>query len=388
MKNLKSLVADIFIITALIFTSLSLIIFPSEAVGAAKNGVEMCLYIVIPSLFPFFVIATLSANLGFSERLGKFTGPIMQPLFRLNGNCAVPLILGLIGGYPVGTKATVELYKNGHCTKNEAERLLGFCNNSGPAFIFGIVGAYVFKSVMIGTVIYVIHILTSLIIGVLFRFTAPAGKKRKSDSVIISGKRKSITSAFIYSVTSSFSAMLNISAFVIFFAVMINILTTSGLLPIISQKLSGILFNGNSMAVKSVLSGMIEMTSGICSLSPAYSSPALIAALASFLLGWAGLSIHCQILSILGDTDLSVKYLFAGKAAHGVLSAIFTYFVCSFFTEKTFSAGAVSASAYQIYSSINGKAVLIFSVLFAVFFLLWAFSAGKKSGGNRRINNI
>ena len=40
----------------------------------------------------------------------------------------------------MGAKAVAELYQQGLCSRQEAQRLLGFCNNSGPAFFIGVVG--------------------------------------------------------------------------------------------------------------------------------------------------------------------------------------------------------------------------------------------------------
>ncbi len=61
----------------------------------------------------------------------------MAPLFRAGGACSSALALGFVGGYPVGARTAIALYENGQCSKTEAERLLAFCNNSGPAFILG-----------------------------------------------------------------------------------------------------------------------------------------------------------------------------------------------------------------------------------------------------------
>ena len=76
----------------------------------------------------------------------------------------------------MGARTAIALYEKGQCSKTEAERLLAFCNNSGPAFIFGVVGAGVFASGKIGLLLYLIHLLASLCVGVLFRFyKAPDG---------------------------------------------------------------------------------------------------------------------------------------------------------------------------------------------------------------------
>ena len=59
--------------------------------------------------------------------------------------------------------------RRGSITASEGERLLGFCNNSGPAFIIGAVGSGVFGSVKIGLLLYAVHILSELAAGLFFR---------------------------------------------------------------------------------------------------------------------------------------------------------------------------------------------------------------------------
>ena len=44
----------------------------------------------------------------------------------------------------------------------EAERLLAFCNNSGPAFILGVVGVGVFGSSRVGLLLYLAHAAASI----------------------------------------------------------------------------------------------------------------------------------------------------------------------------------------------------------------------------------
>ena len=65
----------------------------------------------------------------------------MASLFRLPG-CAgsAALLLGLVGGYPIGARTAAELYASGDLTRQEAERLLTFCNNSNPVFLISVLG--------------------------------------------------------------------------------------------------------------------------------------------------------------------------------------------------------------------------------------------------------
>ena len=124
-----------------------LVIYPNDTMTAAKDGLSLCFNIILPSLFPFFVLSSLLVELGFARYLGKFLEGLMRPLFNVSGACSLAFALGFIGGYPTGAKTAIAIYEKGLCTKTEGERLLSFCNNSGPAFILGVVGAGVFSMV-------------------------------------------------------------------------------------------------------------------------------------------------------------------------------------------------------------------------------------------------
>ena len=133
----------------------------------------------------------------------------------MGGACSAAFVLGFIGGYPVGAKTVIALYENGNCSKVEAERLLSFCNNSGPAFIFGVVGAGVFSSSAVGLMLYLAHTVASILVGIAFRFWGRSDEK-KGRARLPEAPPKRFTPAFTDSVKSSFQTTLNICGFVIF----------------------------------------------------------------------------------------------------------------------------------------------------------------------------
>jgi hypothetical protein len=45
--------------------------------------------------------------------------------------------------------------------------------------------------------------------------------------------------------------------------------------------------------------------------------------MAAFMLGWAGLSVHCQVLSFIGESGLSARTYILGKLLHGLISAAY-----------------------------------------------------------------
>ena len=142
---------DILLGLGLLLSAAALVVWPQQSMGAMKDGLKLCANVIVPSLFPFFVLSSLVVELGMSRYLGRLLEPVMAPLFRVNGSCATALALGFVGGYPVGARTAISLYENGQCSKTEAERMLAFCNNCGPAFILGVVGTGIFGSCLLYT---------------------------------------------------------------------------------------------------------------------------------------------------------------------------------------------------------------------------------------------
>ena len=140
---------------------MGLILFAPEMSKAASDGLFMCLTMLIPSMFPF-VIST-----GMAQKLSKAFAPLMSRLFALPGECSAAVILGLVGGYPTGAKTAFELYDKGLCDARQCQRLLSFCSNCGPAFIFLVIGASMFGSVKAGALLYLCHVLSALALGML-----------------------------------------------------------------------------------------------------------------------------------------------------------------------------------------------------------------------------
>lgn len=160
MKNRSTLIRGIAAACAML-----VIIFDTRtAIISAREGVLLCLKTLIPSLFPFFVLSGVinSSLLGQNFRL-------LQPLGRI---CKVPkgaeslLVLGFLAGYPIGAQVITHAYTEGKLSKSTALRMLGFCNNAGPAFLFGMLSP-LFTSVKTVWILWSIHILSALITGCL-----------------------------------------------------------------------------------------------------------------------------------------------------------------------------------------------------------------------------
>ncbi len=308
---------------ALLIATAGLVAAPGEAIAGAKDGLTLCFNVIVPSLFPFFVLSSLVVDLGLAAYLGRAMEGLMRPLFRVSGSCAAAVALGFIGGYPVGARTALQLYQQGLCSKPEAERLLAFCNNSGPAFILGVVGAGIFGDSRVGFLLYLTHALASLLVGLLFRFYG--GAQRRRSAVPRPPKpiqAVTVPAAFTGAVVRSFQNTLNICAFVVFFSVVLQLLSAFGVFAALARLLAAAGFEPEW--ARRLVAGLLELSSGVSSLRGGTQLAGRVS-MAAFMLGWAGLSVHCQVLSFLVDSGLSAKTYLAGKLCHGLIAAGLTW---------------------------------------------------------------
>ena len=162
-----------------VFFGAVLLFFPDVSAAATREGVALCLQTVLPSLFPFFVLSSLLVQSDVPRLLSRAMAGVMYPLFGVSGAGASALILGLLGGYPVGARTVAELYGRGEIAREEAEQLLAFCNNSGPGFFLGVCGTAVFGSARAGAYLYLIHVGAALVTGVLLRRNLGLPRRRE-----------------------------------------------------------------------------------------------------------------------------------------------------------------------------------------------------------------
>ena len=354
----------------------------------AAGALALCAGTGIPALFPFMAVAGMLVRLGLGQWLAPYMAGLTVPLFRLPGCAGSALLLGLVGGYPIGAKTAADLYRENLVSREEAERLLAFCNNSGPAFILGVVGAGVFASSRVGVLLYLAHAAASICIGILFRFykAGPTARREERQSRPQFHAQR-FTTAFTGSIKNSFLSTLNICAFVVFFTVVIQLLIRSGFLPGLAQVLGTVLapFGLTPEWAQRLLTGALEISSGVWTLSgDGTLSGKLI--LAAFMLGWAGISVHCQVLSFIGGSGLSVGTYLVGKLLHGGLSALFIAVLVRLFPLEApvsdYLADQVAGIAGMDFHRTLVISLVCAWVLF-LFFLFVAAAAARKSLGKR-----
>lgn len=277
-----------------------------EIRAAAAEALALCAGSVIPALFPFLVLSTLLVSLGFGEWLSPYLAGLMTPLFRQPGLSSGALVLGLVGGYPIGARTAAEIYRRRLLTEDEARRLLTFCNNSNPVFLISVLGAGVFGSVRTGVWLWLIHLLSALLVGLLFRGGGGGNPARVPAAPAPAAV--SFPAAFVGAVGSAAGAMVSICGFVTFFYVL-------------AKPLSAL---GSYWAP--ALVGLVELFS----LTPLLPPDRLGFILAAGISGWGGLSVLAQTAAVLDGTGLPLTPCLLGKALQGLFSALLAGLLAGF----------------------------------------------------------
>ena len=92
------------------------------------------------------------------------------------------------------------------------------------------------------------------------------------------------------------------------------------------------LLNINTSFINGLFTGLFEITNGINIISTININTIITKLIfTSFLLGFGGISIMLQVLSIVSKTDLSIKPYILGKILQGIISAFYTYIYLSIF---------------------------------------------------------
>ena len=294
----------------LLLAAAGLLLAPQAAASGALQGLRACGTRVIPALLPFFVVSRMLTALSLPTP-GRRADRLFRALFGVRAACLPALLTGLLGGYPAGAAAVTELYRAGALSKAEAERALCFCNNSGPGFFAGLIGAAVLGDVRRGLILYGLHALSALLTGLLLPGSAPPAALRTAR------REKPVLSSLLpEAVQGSCAALLQVSGLIVFFSSMLAVLA------------------------EALACGALELSSGILLLSGHGAEAAC-----ALLMGWGGLCVHFQAMSLWQTAGLRPHGYFSAKLLHGLLSAVLALACFAPCPAALLSAGALTACA-------------------------------------------
>lgn len=304
-----------------------LIMYPHITFEGAAKGMESWLQIVFPSLLPFFIGAEIMIAIGVVDFMSVLLGPIMGPLFGCSGSSSFVWAMSATSGYPTSARLVSSLMRQNKIDRVEGQKILSFASTSGPLFMLGAVGIGMLNSPKVGRIIAISHYASAFIIGLFFKYYSGYSKhhkKNRSQNTRILQKaldhmssarendNRSFGQILSYSIKSSFETLTMVGGFLILFSALIHLLLNSKIMNTFSRE----------SLVAGIVSGMLEMTTGCLIISQSSASIAIKIAGICFVIGWSGLSIHCQVISLISKTNISVGLYMITKLLHGIISAI------------------------------------------------------------------
>lgn len=277
---------------------LVLILDGKTALSGAAEGIWICLNTLIPSLFPFFLLSILLTGALRGQSI-----PFLRPVAKI---CRIPkgaeplLAIALLGGYPVGAQNVALSYQAGHLTSAQAARMIAFCNNAGPAFIFGILSS-MFSIPAAPWLLWAIHIFSALSVGILL----PGMEER--NAVPLSSRPIRLTDALAKAVHTM--------ALVCGWVVVVRMT-----LSFLERWILWIL----PLPLQIAVSGILELSNGCLQLERLHNE-GLRFILASGFLALGGICVTLQTCSV--TEGISMKLYFPGKLLQCAVSIILSCLV-------------------------------------------------------------
>lgn len=263
-----------------------MLIFDSKTgLTGAVEGINLCIRAVIPSLFPFIVLSGyLTGNIG-SIKSALLTR--IGSLLKIPSGMETLFITGMIGGYPVGAQVIAQAHNAGMLDREQARRMMGFCNNAGPAFLFGMLAPF-FSGLPILWLLWFIHILSAMIVG--FLLPEEGIQNPRAEAI-----QKEMT--FPVAVTRAVRIIGLICGWVILFRIIYGFLNKW-------------LFRFFPVEIRVLLCGILELTNGCVSLAD-ISQEHIRFVLAVVFLNFGGVCVGMQTSSVIGA--LGSGFYFPGK---------------------------------------------------------------------------
>lgn len=364
-----------------------IIIYPGEAFSAALDGLMLWLNVVCPALLPFFICVEILIGLGIVSLFGSTFKPLMGPVFNVPGEGSFGFFMSISSGYPVGAKITAKLCQEKLCTLTEGQRLLNLCSTSGPLFIIGAVATGIMNNPALGFFLAVSHYLSAVTIGFFMRYYKNEKTSKKSIRIsspiadMLNYRNKDgrpVGMLLGDAVKSGVNLILMIGGFIIFFSVITNMLKISGFLRWLSLILSRIIpFDFiTPEIISSLFIGFMEVTNGARECASLQVPLIYKTVLVSFMIGFGGLSVNAQVISIISETNLKINVYLFFKLVQGVAAAVYSYILVVWFSDlQVFNQNyAAETGLWNTYANSNWIDVFMNSSLNQL--LILAFMLG------------
>lgn len=256
---------------------------PAQALSASRAGLMLWFEQLLPTLLPFSVLSYVILHSG---------------VFRMKANDRrigagewYVICCGFLFGFPIGSKLTADLYREGQLSRKKASVLFVFTNNLSPVFVTSVFHEQLGRAPGAPTLL--------LLYGLPFVLCLLCLLRQKEREASHAAGHKNTASTFDLNmqivdagIINGFETLIKICGYIMMFSLAAELLS---MLPSVSPGL------------RTLLIGATEVTNGMSALSGAPFDADTKHLMAMLFLSWGGLSGLFQTASIVSRTDLSIR---------------------------------------------------------------------------------
>ena len=246
------------------------------------NSCSIWLNNLVPSIFPFYIIADLLINYGFIEFLRNILKKPFYKLFKITESAIFVFIFSMLTGFPSGAKYISNLVKEDLISEEEANKIIRFCHFSNPLFIINTIGSNILHSKKLGYLILISHFLSNFIIAFIFRNESYDVKSFKRVS-------KKLGYVLTNSIINTFDSLIIILGNIIVFQILVKIIFS---------------YFSYSNMLNSMINIFFEITSGIFMLDKIDIDIYIKAIIITSAISFGGICIHSQVYGIISETKI------------------------------------------------------------------------------------
>lgn len=285
-----------------IFLTLTLIIFLFNldiVINSTLSASYLFITKVFVSIFPFIILSDILFYFNYDLFLKKIFGNIISKLFNVSKSTSIIYVLSILTSHPTNSVYIKEMLDRKEIDENDINKTLLTTYFPSIAFVIGTIGIGIYHSIKTGVFLYLTILIKNILIGIFLR-----GKNLSKEIQSIKKNNITLQETISNSIIKGINISYTILGNIIIFTIIVNLLNNY--------------LNINS-TILSLISGMLEMTSGIFMISNLNINLSQKILLTSFILNFSGLSIIFQTTSILNKYKINIKKILIIKLIFSIM---------------------------------------------------------------------
>ncbi len=292
---------------------------PSLTVSQAAKALLLWYRLVVPTLLPLLIVSGLIVAAKAWEPLDFLFRPLFGTLFGTPPCAGFVILLGILCGYPMGAKIASDLYRKSALSSRQAKHLLAFSCFPSPMFLTGFVIRQCLNAPSLLLPFLTAVYGSAFAIGFFYPRILPLrSQPNRRDAALASASIPEASNAptersfFVLQQTLLSSARLLVLAGLYMMLAMIS----AGFL----EQFFRLLCPLSIKRFLPLITGLLEMTSGISLLSDSPLSPSSSALTAAFLCCFGGISVALQTSAVLPQEPGWIAHYLIWRLAHAALA--------------------------------------------------------------------